>query len=76
MDRLTGAGREIEAALHEMGEPVTPAIGLRSAFVDSATSHHWVGAFAPRSVAHQEIAALAAAVDRITRRKGKDGSSA
>ncbi len=74
VDRRTGAGREIEAALHEMGEPVGPAIGARSAFVDSATANNWVGHFAPRSVAHQEVAALAALVDRITRRKGKHGT--
>lgn len=69
VDRRTGAGREIEAALHEMGEPVGPAIGHRAAFVDSATAREWIGGFAPRSVAHQEIQALAAVVDRITRRK-------
>ena len=69
VDRRTGAGREIEAALHEMGEPVGPAIGLRSAFIDSATSREWVGGFAPRSVGHQEIQALAAVVDRLTRKK-------
>jgi len=68
VDRRTGAGREIDAALHEMGEPVGPAIGHRSAFVDSATALDWIGAFAPRSVAHQEVQALAAVVDRITRR--------
>ncbi len=56
-----------------MGEPVGPAIGLRAAFVDSATLNDWVGSFAPRSIAHQEIAALAAVVDRITRRKN-DGA--
>jgi chromosome partitioning protein len=69
VDRRTGAGREIEAALHEMGHPVGPAVGLRTAFVDSAAAGGWIGSFAPRSVAHQEIAALAAVVDRITRRK-------
>ena len=69
VDRRTGVGREIEAALHEMGHPVGPAIGLRTAFVDSAAASDWIGNFAPRSVAHQEIAALAAVVDRITRRK-------
>lgn len=69
VDRRTGAGREIEAALHEMGEPVGPAIGLRTAFVDSATANEWIGSFAPRSVAHQEIAALAAVVNKLT--KGK-----
>ncbi len=73
VDRRTGAGREIEAALHEMGEPVGPAIGLRSAFVDSATVSEWVGSFAPRSVAHQEVITLAAVVDRIIRRKPADG---
>jgi len=71
VDRRTGTGREIEAALHEMGEPVAPAIGLRSAFVDSATSHDWVGAFAPRSVAHQEIAALAAVVESYHPKEGQ-----
>jgi chromosome partitioning protein len=74
VDRRTGAGREIEAALHEMGEPVGPAIGLRSAFVDSATANDWIGAFAPRSIGHQEIATLAAVVDRITKRKPSNGT--
>lgn len=69
VDRRTGAGREIEAALHEFGEPVGPAIGMRSAFVDSATANSWVGAFAPRSVAHQELSTLAAVIERITRGK-------
>jgi chromosome partitioning protein len=74
VDRRTGAGREIEAALHEMGEPVGPGVGLRAAFIDSATARDWVGAFAPRSTAHQEIQALAAVVDRLTRRKANHGA--
>lgn len=65
VDRRTGAGREIEAALHEMGEPVGPAVGLRSAFIDSATAREWVGSFAPRSVAHQEVQSLAAVVGKL-----------
>ena len=64
VDRRTAAGREVEAALHEMGEPVAPALGLRSAHVDAATASSWVGAYAPRSVAHQEIQSLAAVVRR------------
>lgn len=71
VDRRTAAGREIEAALHEMGEPVGPAVGARSAFVDSATAGGWVGSYAPRSVAHQEIATLAVVVARILQPKGK-----
>jgi chromosome partitioning protein len=70
VDRRTGAGREIEAALHEIGHAVGPAVGSRTAFVDSAAALDWIGSFAPQSVAHQEIAALAAVIDRITRRRG------
>jgi chromosome partitioning protein len=54
-----------------MGEPVAPAVGMRAAFVDSATAGEWVGAFAPRSVGHQEIASLAAVVERVVRREVK-----
>lgn len=73
VDRRTAAGREIEAALHELGEPVGPAIGLRAAFVDSATAGAWVGAYAPRSAAHQEIATLAAVVARVVSKGQKHG---
>ncbi len=48
-----------------MGEPVAPAVGLRAAFVDGAAAGAWIGAYAPRSVAHQEVATLAAVVARI-----------
>lgn len=67
VDKRTAAGREIEAALHELGERVSPAIGQRSAFVDSAAAGSWVGAFAPRSTAHVEIQTLAAVVRRMTK---------
>lgn len=65
VDRRTGAGREIEGALHEFGERVAPAIGLRSAFVDSAAAGAWVGSYAPRSIAHTEIQAVAGVVKRV-----------
>lgn len=71
VDRRTAAGREIEAALHEMGEPVGPAVGLRAAFVDSATAGAWIGGYAPQSVGHQEIGTLAAVVARLLAGKGK-----
>lgn len=74
VDRRTGAGREIEAALHDMGEPVGPAIGLRAAFVDSATAREWVGMFAPRSVAHQEVQSLAAVVSKLMGKGSKHGA--
>jgi chromosome partitioning protein len=65
VDRRTNVGREIEAALHELGDRVAPAIGLRSAFVDSAGAGSWVGAFAPGSTADNEIKAVAAIVRRL-----------
>jgi chromosome partitioning protein len=60
VDRRTGAGREIEAALKPFGE----AIGQRSAFVDAFTAGHWIGQHAPNSKANTETAALTAAVAR------------
>lgn len=68
VDRRTAAGREAEAALHELGEPVAPPVGYRSAFVDSASAGSWVGAYAPKSTAHEEIATLAAVVRATLRR--------
>ena len=65
MDRRTTAGCEIEAALHELGEPVGPAVTLRMAFVEAATAGSWVGAHAPRTAGHIEIAVLAAVVNRL-----------
>lgn len=65
VDRRTAAGKEIEAVLHEFGEPVAPAIGQRTAHVDAFTVGEWVGSYAPRSVAHEEIEVLAAIVRRV-----------
>lgn len=65
VDRRTAAGKEIEAVLHDFGEPVAPAIGQRTAHVDAFTAGEWVGAYAPRSVAHDEIEVLAAIVRRV-----------
>jgi chromosome partitioning protein len=68
VDRRTGAGREIEAVLHDMGEPVAPAINQRAAHVDAFSAGQWIGAYAPRSVGHVEIESLAALVKRIAAR--------
>ncbi len=65
VDRRTTTGCEIEAALHELGEPVGPAVSLRSAFVEAATAGTWIGAHAPRTAAHVEIVVLAAVADRL-----------
>ena len=69
VDRRTAAGREIEAALHELGEPVGPAVGYRTAFAESFGS--WVGAYAPRSAGHVEIQTLAAVIAKTLKLKVK-----
>lgn len=68
VDRRTAAGREIEAALSDLGEPVAPAISQRAAHVDSFTAGQWVGAYAPRSAPHTEIEALAALIRKVAAR--------
>jgi chromosome partitioning protein len=64
VDRRTASGREIEAILHDFGEPVAPAIGQRSAHVDAFSAGEWIGTYAPRSSAHDEIEAVAAILKR------------
>jgi chromosome partitioning protein len=68
VDRRTAAGREVEAVLHDMGEPVAPAIIQRAAHVDAFSAGQWIGAYAPRTAGHVEIQALAALVQRIISR--------
>ena len=64
VDRRTAAGREVEEALKQLGEPIAPAICQRTAFVDSFSAGEWIGDFAPESVATTEIEALAERVRR------------
>jgi len=65
VDRRTAAGREVEEALKQLGEPVTPAICQRTAFVDSFSAGEWIGDFAPESLAATEIETLAESVQRV-----------
>lgn len=58
-DRRTAAGKELSDRLSEMGEPVAPEIGSRTAFSDAFNSGQWVGAYAPHTPAAQEMTALA-----------------
>lgn len=68
VDRRTGAGREVEAVLHDLGEPVAPAVTQRAAHVDAFSAGQWIGTYAPRSAGHVEIQTLAALVRRISSR--------
>ena len=67
IDKRTSAGREIETALAEFGEPVGPVIGQRAAFADALGAGEWIGTYAPRSTGLAEIEALAATVERMLR---------
>ena len=60
VDRRTAAGREIEAALHDLAELVAPAVAQRAAHADAAAAGQWIGDYAPRTAAHVEIQALTA----------------
>jgi chromosome partitioning protein len=64
VDRRTAAGREIEAVLHDYGERVGPAISQRAGHVDAFTAGDWIGGYATRSTAHDEVETLAALVRR------------
>ena len=55
IDRRTSAGRAIEAALGEFGEPIGPVIGQRAAHADALGAGEWIGTYAPRSPALAEV---------------------
>ncbi len=67
IDWRTGAGRAIETALAQFGEPVGPAIAQRVAFADSLGIGEWIGQYAPNSPAHHEIELLADIVRGVLR---------
>jgi chromosome partitioning protein len=66
IDRRTAIGRELEGELRNLTEPVGPSISSRVQLVDAFTSKQWIGEFAPRSVAHQQIEALVSVIRRST----------
>ena len=68
VDRRTTSGRDLAAALKDLGEPVGPAVGARTAFSDAFNAGQWIGAYAPRSPAHQELQALAKRVQTMLRK--------
>jgi chromosome partitioning protein len=68
VDVRTAVGKAVDLALKELGEPVGPSIGQRSAFVSSSISGDWVGRHARGSKAHDEVAALAKRVKRELRK--------
>jgi chromosome partitioning protein len=69
VDRRTAAGAEIEAVLHDYGEPVGPGISQRIAHADAFSAGQWIGDYAKGSAAHAEVKALASVVKRLAGRK-------
>ena len=67
IDWRTGAGRAIETALAQFGEPVGPAIAQRVAYADALGIDEWIGQYAPNSPAHHEIELLADIVRGVLR---------
>ena len=65
VDRRTAAGAEIEAVLHDYGEPVGPSVSQRIAHADAFTAGQWIGQFAAGTAAHAEIKALASVARRL-----------
>lgn len=68
VDRRTAAGAEIEAVLHDYGEPVAPGISQRIAHADAFTAGEWIGTYAKGSAGHMEIKALGSVVKRLAGR--------
>jgi chromosome partitioning protein len=65
VDIRTAAGAEIQAVLHDYGEPVGPVISQRVAHADAFTAGLWIGDYAKGSAAHSEIKALASVAKRL-----------
>lgn len=65
VDLRTAAGAEIQAVLHDYGEPVGPVISQRVAHADAFTAGQWIGDYAKGTAAHSEIKALASVVKRL-----------
>jgi len=62
VDIRTGSGQMLAETLKQLGEPVAPSLGDRTAFSDSFNAGQWVGVFAASSVAFREADLLALAV--------------
>ena len=62
VDRRTSSGRDLPGVLKDLGEPVGPTIGLRTAFSDAFNEGQAVNKYAPHSPAHQDMVGLATRV--------------
>ncbi|TVR78393.1 MAG: ParA family protein [Rhodospirillales bacterium] len=58
LDRRTTIAQKL-SMYEQFGEPIAPAIGMRTAFAYAFDHGQWVGDYAPGSTAHREIETLA-----------------
>lgn len=65
VDRRTAFGREIAESIRGFDEPVGPAIGQRSVFIDAFGMADWVGRMEPSSKAYEEIVALTTTIEEL-----------
>lgn len=68
VDRRTSSGRDLPGVLKDLGEPVGPTIGLRTAFSDAFNEGQAVNKYAPHSPAHQDMVGLATRVRSMLRK--------
>ena len=67
VDQRTAVGRTIQRALRDLEIEVTPPIALRASHATAFSALQWIGAHAPGSPAFREMAAVAAALERLLR---------
>jgi chromosome partitioning protein len=62
IDQRTASGRQLETALEDLGEDVSPGVHSRTALADAFNLGVWVGEYAPDSAADLEVQNLASHV--------------
>ena len=70
VDRRTTSGRDLAGALRELGSPVGPTIGQRTAFADAATAGESVLTFSRASRAVDDIWTLCQTLRRELKKHG------
>lgn len=71
VDQRTASGRQLETALADLGEDISPAVHDRTVLADSFNLGAWVGAYAPDSPAHVEIQQLTTHILSLLGRKSR-----
>ncbi len=65
VDQRTAVGRTIQRALRDLEIEVTPPVAQRASHATAFSARQWIGAHAPGSPAVRELAAVAAALEKL-----------